>query len=117
MSKTPDPPPLIIELRLPPSTVDALVERIQLAVAETLHTQAGPAQLLSDQRVCIELLGCSTRTLRDVLLPAGIPHMLVGDMRRYDRNEVIEWLRSRRDIPNPVDLPTSPTQPDPNPRT
>ena len=87
----------LVELRLPPELLDALVERMRLAVAEALDAQVRPAELLNDERVCIELLGVSTRTLRDVLLPAGLPYLRVGDMRRYDRTEVIAWLRARRE--------------------
>jgi hypothetical protein len=92
-------PTMTVELHLPPSVVDALVERIQLAVAEVLDGQSQPPMLLTDDRLCLEVLGVSTATLRKVLLPQGLPHLLVGDQRRYDRDEVLAWLRARRDSP------------------
>jgi hypothetical protein len=83
-------------ISLPPAALDALVDRIVTAVAAAVESQARPCRLLDDARVCAELLGCSTQTLRVRLLPLGIPYLLIGDQRRWDADQVIAWLRSRQ---------------------
>ena len=78
----------------------ALIEPFLERVMERTLTEylSGHRQrrLLTDREIAIEVLGCSTDTLRDRLLPAGLPHVLVGEARRYDPDEVIAWLRTRR---------------------
>jgi hypothetical protein len=76
--------------------LEPLIER---AMERTLTEYLGAERkrrLLTDRELAVEVLGCSTDTLRERLLPAGLPHVLVGDARRYDPDEVIAWLRTRR---------------------
>ena len=75
--------------------LDVLTERVRQVVVHALDAQSRPALLMTEERVAAELLDVSTRTVRDRLLPDGLPHVLVGDQRRYDPAEVLEWLRAR----------------------
>ena len=90
---------LSITVTLPPEIIAELEARMRIVVVEALEAQTRPAELLTDERVCLELLGCSTRTLRDVLLPAGLPCLRIGEMQRYDPAKVREWLRANRGTP------------------
>jgi hypothetical protein len=96
---------LSITVTLPSELIAELEARMRIVVAEALDAQTRPTRLLTDERVCLELLGCSTRTLRDVLLPAGLPCLRIGDMRRYDPDEVLAWLRARREAPDTTEVP------------
>jgi hypothetical protein len=75
---------------------EPLLERIMIRTLTEYLSGARQRRLLTDRELAIEVLGCSADTLRDRLLPAGLPYVLVGDARRYDADEVVNWLRSRR---------------------
>jgi hypothetical protein len=84
-----------VALSLPPTLVAVLKQHVREAVSEALDAQTRPPRLLSDERLCAEVLGCSVQTLRTRLLPEGIPFVRVGDVRRWDPEAVLVWLRSR----------------------
>ena len=78
--------------------IEALVERVlDRAVdrfAELLATQpATPKVLLTDDEIAVAL-GVSVATLRRVLVPGGLPHLRVGDVRRYELDVCIAHLRA-----------------------
>lgn len=85
-------------MTLPAAVVDAFLDRVRLVVGEMLDAQSRPALLMSDERLCAEVLGISTKTLRTKLLPAGCPHLMVGGCRRYDVDAVLAWLKSQPTI-------------------
>lgn len=73
----------------------ALRALIRDEVAAVLDEQSPRCRLLTDEQVCHEVLGVGITTLRTRLIPDGIPHVMVGDVRRWDPDEVLQWLRKR----------------------
>jgi hypothetical protein len=79
--------------------LEPLLERVMQRVLTEYLGEMNKRRLLTDREIAVEVLGCSIETLRTRLLPAGVPHVLVGDARRYDPGEVLEWLRANRGTP------------------
>lgn len=91
---------LDITLRIPRETADALVALARAMHAELLDDVRRRSGLLSEEDCATDLLRVCSRTLRDRLLPEGLPFHLIGDQRRYDPTEVLEFLRARRAAAN-----------------
>jgi hypothetical protein len=65
---------------------------VEERLAELRGAEVSP---LVDRNGAGRLLGCSTRQI-DRLVNEGAPFLLVGDAKRFERAELLEWLRSRR---------------------
>jgi hypothetical protein len=89
-------PALALTVALPPAGLDALRAIVREECAEAVAAQSAPPRLLTDEEICRQVLRTTSRTLRMRLLQRGIPFVLVGDQRRWDPDEVIEWLRQQR---------------------
>ena len=61
--------------------------------------EAEPQPSLLTDESCAQLLGVSTATLRRRLIDEGIPVLHIGDCRRYEREAVLAWARSRTVTP------------------
>lgn len=55
---------------------------------------AAPHSPALTQAALAEALDISIPTLRK-LIDEGMPHMLVGDYKRFDRQRVFDWLHER----------------------
>lgn len=86
------------EVTIPPELLAELRQLVREECAHAIDAQSAPPRLLTDERLCSEVLGISTQTLRTRLLPAGIPYLLVGDQRRWDIDAVLQWLASGRGV-------------------
>ena len=73
--------------------VERVTERVLEGIAEILRDPSQGEQLLDEAGVR-QVLQCSQPVLRD-LLEAGLPHVTVGQMRRYRRATVFSWLEAR----------------------
>lgn len=77
---------------LTPEQIRALVsEAVATALAE--HQPVASPRLL-DRQALAETLGCSLPTL-DKLRAEGMPELRLGDAPRFERQAVLEWLRTR----------------------
>lgn len=78
---------------------EALAELVTGAVATALEgaTTSGPQPLL-DRAALGKALGVSTSTV-DRLVLRGLPHLVVGDAKRFERDPVLAWLRSQEGVP------------------
>ena len=73
--------------------VERVTERVLEGIAEILRDPSQGEHLLDEAGVR-QVLQCSQPVLRD-LLEAGLPHVTVGQMRRYRRATVFSWLEAR----------------------
>lgn len=81
-------------IALLPIDVDTLCERVAMRVAEILAAQP-PIPALIDRRTLARELGVSQPTITR-MLRAGMPHLVLGSVPRFELGRVIEWLRSRK---------------------
>lgn len=71
-------------------------EEVRAAVAEQLATLAPPSEppTLLDRKGLARALVCSVATV-DRMVREGMPHVLLGDSRRFDLPVVKGWLATR----------------------
>lgn len=89
---------MLVTLRL--SDLDALLRR---RIGE-IASPALPRFLTSAQ--CADWLGCTPQAISHWCRDADMPHVMLGSERRFDPDEVIEWMRSRG---KRLSLPVEPT--------
>lgn len=85
---------IAVTLVVPPEAVDMLVELLTNAQAE-LVGDVTRKRYLTEEQIGSRYSVCA-RTVRDRLLPEGMPFHQVGDTRRYDPDETDKWFRDRR---------------------
>lgn len=73
---------------------EALSDLVTRAVALALENEARPTFGLHDRASIAQALNTSTATV-DRLVRQGMPHLLVGEARRFELPTVLEWLRTR----------------------
>jgi AraC-like DNA-binding protein len=80
---------------------EVLAPMVRRAVVDALaeHEPAERPPALLDGAGLARELGCSTRQVSR-LVGEGLPHVLVGDARRYRLEQVLSWLdrRSRTEV-------------------
>jgi hypothetical protein len=76
--------------------LEAAIERVIASFVDATHATGSNAPLLDDT-ACAVLLGISPKTLRCRLIPAGMPFVRVGDVRRYERAAVLALVRGDRE--------------------
>lgn len=77
----------------PDAIVDRITERVLDGIAGILRDPSQGERLLDDAGVR-QVLQCSQPVLRG-LLDAGLPHVTVGQMRRYRKATALAWLEAR----------------------
>jgi len=77
----------------PQVLAEQVADRVFEQVAELLSDSSQGERLLDDAGLR-QTLQCSQPTLR-CLIEAGLPHVKVGEMRRYRASSVFTWLESR----------------------
>ena len=86
-------PPPSFTLVDPQVIVEQVAERVLDGIAEILRDPSQGERLLDDAGMR-QVLQCSQPVLRG-LLEDNLPHVKVGEMRRYRVSTVLAWLESR----------------------
>jgi len=86
-----DPTKRIIDL-----TVAELIEILDARICHFLENDsAKPDEVYMDRTGVAKLLDVSTHTIDKLCRDSGLPFHRVGDAKRFDRDEVRDWLKAQ----------------------